>query len=113
VFILSYHVFEAFHFYVRTSHPLKKVRLEKSGSHYQNPRVARLAFLTPNFTISAFLEALGVKKLFGFFSAIFGFSGGSAHMISDWCLVIRLFYTVLIGVFSQTLHGNLYLPRIR
>ena len=37
-FILSYHLnlslFEAFQFHARTSHPLKKVPLEKSGSLY-------------------------------------------------------------------------------
>jgi len=37
-FILSYHLIlnliKAFQFFARTSHPLKKVRLEKSGSHY-------------------------------------------------------------------------------
>jgi len=41
-------------------------------------KVARLAFLTPNFTNFAFLEAVGVKKivwLFGFFFSIFGFFG--------------------------------------
>jgi len=39
-------------------------------------RVARLAFLTTNFTNLAFLEVVDVKKLFGFlafFSLIFGF----------------------------------------
>ena len=63
-------------------------------------RVARLASFTPNFTNLAFLEAVGVKKLLGVFFQYLAFSGGSWHMLSDWCFgflsillksVIRLF----------------------
>jgi len=55
-------------------------------------RVARLAFLTPNFTNLAFFRGSWRQKivrLFGFsfqyFFEIFGFFGGSWHILSDWC----------------------------
>jgi len=33
-----------------------------------------------------FWRPFASKKLFGFFSLIFGFFGGSSHILSDWCL---------------------------
>jgi len=51
-------------------------------------RVARIDFLTPNFTNLAFLQVVGVRKIlwiFGFFFSIFGIFGGSWHILSDWC----------------------------
>jgi len=51
-------------------------------------RVARLAFLTPNFTNLALFRGSWRQKvvwLFGFFFSIFGFFGGSWHILSDRC----------------------------
>ena len=49
---------------------------------------SRLAFLTPNFTNLAFLEAVGVKKIVWFLAFSFqyylAFFGGSSHILSDW-----------------------------
>jgi len=62
---------------------------------------ARLTFLTPNLTNSAFFKDTWHQKiLFGFSFSIFGFFRGSWHIPSDWCFgflnvvlksVIRLF----------------------
>jgi len=44
-----------------------------------------LAFLTPNFTNLAFLEAVGVKKYCLAFSFQYlAFFEGSWHILSDW-----------------------------
>jgi len=46
-------------------------------------RVARRLF-DANFHKFGCLEVFGVKNIG--FSLIFGFFGGSSHMLSDWCL---------------------------
>jgi len=82
-------------------------------------RVARLAFLTLNFTNAAFLEALGVKKLFGFWLFLFNicFFGGSWQILSDWCseflnillkIVMRLFRQCLVYFFTSHLETHIY-----
>ena len=73
------------------------------------PRVARLAFLTPNFTNLAFFRGRWrQKKLLGFlafFLQYLAFFGGSSHMLSDWCLgfliKILLKSVIIIGFLRQ------------
>jgi len=61
-------------------------QIKKSAGRLGSPGLPDCFFDAKFHKRNFFLETLSVKKLFGFFSLIFGFLGGSWHMLTDWCL---------------------------